>query len=54
MGVVANIAGSQYRAPARLRDPSACLACVLMLVEVGDQDIGAFAREGDRYRPSYS
>jgi hypothetical protein len=54
MGFVSNISCCEHRALARARDPTFGLARVVVLVQVGDQDVSAFAGEGYCYSTSDS
>jgi hypothetical protein len=54
MGFFSNISCCQHRALASARDPSFGLACVVVLVQVGDQDVSAFTGEGYCYSTSDS
>ena len=47
MRLVLDVPGHQHRLAARLLHPARRLAGVLVLVEVGDQDVGTLAGEGD-------
>jgi len=49
---ILDVAGDQYRPAPGLFDPASRLLRVLVLAEIGYQDVGALACEGDRDRPT--
>ena len=47
MGFFADVARDEDGSPARLFDPASGLAGIILLAQVGDQDVRPFASEGD-------